>query len=171
MSVETGSVRVVERSRANSSNWNRGLGPGKQLSDEQIERQVFEQWLRAEHKLESEWDETRNCYTEFAAHLAFCAWKASAVHRLSQPITFATYSINLPKEQEQSLLKDLQDIGVIVEPAYCRMAHGSSVAIIATVNTAQAPSTAMNKVLEKYGIKATRCVVRTTRREPISSVS
>lgn len=40
------------------------------------ERTNFEAWLLKVHGLESEWQEMRNCYKEFAAHLAFCAWQA-----------------------------------------------------------------------------------------------
>lgn len=41
-------------------------------------RQAFEQWLLREHLLDATWDDERNCYREFPAHLAFKAWCASA---------------------------------------------------------------------------------------------
>jgi hypothetical protein len=39
------------------------------------ERDTFEKWLHDVHGLESEWQEHRNCYRDFQAHLAFCAWR------------------------------------------------------------------------------------------------
>jgi hypothetical protein len=41
------------------------------------ERAKFEQWLVDVHGLSSEWQENRNCYEQFPAHLAYRAWLAS----------------------------------------------------------------------------------------------
>lgn len=41
------------------------------------QRQDFEAWLRKEHDLDAEWQPERNCYKEFAAHLAYKAWCAA----------------------------------------------------------------------------------------------
>lgn len=40
-------------------------------------REEFEAWLLREHGLESEWQEERNCFKDYPAHLAFKAWQAS----------------------------------------------------------------------------------------------
>jgi hypothetical protein len=40
-------------------------------------REEFIDWLADEHGLESEWQEDRNCFKDFPAHLAFQAWQAS----------------------------------------------------------------------------------------------
>ncbi|HEJ5728158.1 TPA: hypothetical protein SL760_001015, partial [Pseudomonas aeruginosa] len=40
-------------------------------------REEFEAWLLREHGLESEWQDERNCFKDYPAHLAFKAWKAS----------------------------------------------------------------------------------------------
>lgn len=37
----------------------------------------FEAWLMKDHGLDSEWQTERNCYKDFAAHLAFKSWQAS----------------------------------------------------------------------------------------------
>jgi hypothetical protein len=42
------------------------------------ERAEFEKWLQDVHGLSDTWDDKRNCYTRFPAHLAFCAWQAGA---------------------------------------------------------------------------------------------
>lgn len=39
------------------------------------DRASFEKWLMDIHGLEATWNETRNCYDEFPAHLAFKAWQ------------------------------------------------------------------------------------------------
>jgi hypothetical protein len=39
------------------------------------ERAAFERWLHDVHGLSSTWQAERNCYKDFPAHLAFCAWK------------------------------------------------------------------------------------------------
>ena len=38
------------------------------------ERADFERWLEREHLLTATWNDQRNCYDEFPAHLAFKAW-------------------------------------------------------------------------------------------------
>lgn len=40
-------------------------------------REEFEAWLLREHGLESEWQDERNCFKDYPAHLAFKAWQAS----------------------------------------------------------------------------------------------
>ena len=40
------------------------------------ERVAFERWLLKEQGLDDEWDERRNCYKRFPAHLAWKAWQA-----------------------------------------------------------------------------------------------
>ncbi|MFG3928669.1 hypothetical protein ACGEMM_29820 [Pseudomonas aeruginosa] len=40
-------------------------------------REEFEAWLLREHGLESEWQDERNCFKDYPAHLAFKAWLAS----------------------------------------------------------------------------------------------
>lgn len=40
-------------------------------------REEFIDWLADEHGLESEWQEERNCFKDFPAHLAFQSWQAS----------------------------------------------------------------------------------------------
>ncbi len=40
-------------------------------------REEFESWLLREHGLESEWQDERNCFKDYPAHLAFKAWQAS----------------------------------------------------------------------------------------------
>lgn len=46
-------------------------------------RAAFEKWLDETMGLQCEWQEERNCYKEFAAHLAWKAWDASM--RLAAP--------------------------------------------------------------------------------------
>jgi hypothetical protein len=41
------------------------------------DRKEFIDWLADVHGLESEWQEERNCFKDFPAHLAFQAWQAS----------------------------------------------------------------------------------------------
>ena len=58
---------------------------GSELSDllgvmiKRLEREQFEKWLWDEQGLEGTWNETRNCFDEFQAHLAFKAWQARGV--------------------------------------------------------------------------------------------
>src|SRR3712207_7441676 len=40
-------------------------------------RKAFEAWLLSEQWLTATWNDERNCYDEFPAHLAFKAWLAS----------------------------------------------------------------------------------------------
>lgn len=53
--------------------------PGLQRSVRALdpERAAFERWLADVHLLTATWNEQRNCYDEFPAHLAFCAWKSA----------------------------------------------------------------------------------------------
>jgi hypothetical protein len=46
------------------------------LTTEQL-RKEFEAWLREVHWLASEWQEERNCFADYPAHLAFKAWQAA----------------------------------------------------------------------------------------------
>lgn len=50
------------------------------------DRSAFEHWLHDVHGLESVWQEERNCYKDFPAHLAYSAWCASR-ERLPPPAT------------------------------------------------------------------------------------
>ena len=49
------------------------------------ERKAFESWLLDVHLLTATWDEQRNCYDEFPAHLAFNAWQAAKQHAFEAP--------------------------------------------------------------------------------------
>jgi DNA segregation ATPase FtsK/SpoIIIE-like protein len=40
-------------------------------------REEFEAWLLEVHGLDSVWQEERNCFADFPAHLAYQAWQAS----------------------------------------------------------------------------------------------
>lgn len=40
-------------------------------------REEFSKWLMDVYGLESEWQEERNCFKDFTAHLAYQAWQAS----------------------------------------------------------------------------------------------
>ena len=40
-------------------------------------RAAFEAWLLDTHLLTSEWQESRNCFKDYPAHLAFKAWQAA----------------------------------------------------------------------------------------------
>ncbi|HDQ4479372.1 TPA: hypothetical protein ACRMT7_006035 [Pseudomonas aeruginosa] len=53
-------------------------------------RDEFEAWLLREHGLESEWQEGRNCFKDYPAHLAFKAWQASR----------AALRVELPEKME-----------------------------------------------------------------------
>lgn len=44
---------------------------------DEANRFIFEKWLAEVHMLSSEWQPARNCYKDFAAHLAWQAWQAS----------------------------------------------------------------------------------------------
>ncbi|WP_312800016.1 hypothetical protein [Pseudomonas sp.] len=46
------------------------------LATDQL-RKEFEAWLLEVHWLTSEWQEERNCFADYPAHLAFQAWQAS----------------------------------------------------------------------------------------------
>jgi len=43
-----------------------------------VERAAFEKWLMDVHGLDSVWNEERNCFDDFPAHLAFKAWQAAS---------------------------------------------------------------------------------------------
>jgi len=45
--------------------------------NEEKMREEFEEWLLWAHGLEATWQEERNCFKEYPAHLAFRAWLAS----------------------------------------------------------------------------------------------
>ncbi len=51
--------------------------PGNWEADEILrsEQKRFEKWLLDEHGLVATWDQQRNCYAEFPAHLAWKAWR------------------------------------------------------------------------------------------------
>ena len=53
-------------------------------------REEFEAWLLREHGLESEWQDERNCFKDYPAHLAFKAWLASR----------AALRVELPEKME-----------------------------------------------------------------------
>lgn len=42
--------------------------------DIEQQREEFKKWLLEEHMLDSEWNSERNCFKDFAAHLAYKAW-------------------------------------------------------------------------------------------------
>lgn len=46
------------------------------LTTDQL-RKEFEAWLLEVHWLTSEWQEERNCFADYPAHLAFNAWMAA----------------------------------------------------------------------------------------------
>lgn len=46
-----------------------------------LEMEQFEKWLLDEQGLEGTWNDTRNCFDEFPAHLAFKAWQARGALR------------------------------------------------------------------------------------------
>lgn len=57
-------------------------------------REEFEAWLLREHGLESEWQEERNCFKDYPAHLAFKAWQASrAALRVELPPTITAEEV------------------------------------------------------------------------------
>src|SRR4051812_43920571 len=41
------------------------------------QRAAFEAWLLKEHLLTATWNEERNCFDEFPAHLPYQAWQAA----------------------------------------------------------------------------------------------
>ncbi|WBW49166.1 hypothetical protein PB31_134 [Pseudomonas phage vB_PaeM_B31] len=62
-------------------------------------REGFEAWLLREHGLESEWQEGRNCFKDYPAHLAFKAWQASrAALRVELPAK-RSYSMYATKHE------------------------------------------------------------------------
>lgn len=77
-------------------------------------REEFEAWLLREHGLESEWQEERNCFKDYPAHLAFKAWQASrAALRVELPEPYAFH------QEVQTVFRDrvkeaLQQAGIEV---------------------------------------------------------
>lgn len=64
-----------------------------------VNREPFEKWLLEEQGLDALWDEHRNCYEEFPAHLAWKAWQAASAR---------------PEEAGAlALLKKIDDSGVL----------------------------------------------------------
>ncbi|AMD42712.1 MULTISPECIES: hypothetical protein [Pseudomonas] len=58
-------------------------------------REEFEAWLLREHGLESEWQDERNCFKDYSAHLAFKAWQASrAALRVRPPKPYGSSSLD-----------------------------------------------------------------------------
>lgn len=47
------------------------------MSREKIARYNYEKWLFHTHGLKAEWEPERNCYKEFACHLAWKVWQAA----------------------------------------------------------------------------------------------
>lgn len=78
-------------------------------------REEFEAWLLREHGLESEWQDERNCFKDYPAHLAFKAWQASrAALRVELPEPYAFH------QEVQTVFRDrvkeaLQQAGIEVK--------------------------------------------------------
>ena len=51
---------------------------GENMQTRAEQRAAFEAWLLDEQGLTATWDEERNCYEEFPAHLAWRAWLAAS---------------------------------------------------------------------------------------------
>ncbi|HBO4448886.1 TPA: hypothetical protein L4U50_003487 [Pseudomonas aeruginosa] len=62
-------------------------------------REEFEAWLLREHGLESEWQDERNCFKDYPAHLAFKAWQASR----------AALRVELPDDGIEDCQRDWQN--------------------------------------------------------------
>ncbi len=76
-------------------------------------REEFEAWLLREHGLESEWQEERNCFKDYPAHLAFKAWQASrAALRVELPP-----SVTIEEVAEHLGMDDVVDIAHMVNGA------------------------------------------------------
>ncbi|HCF7194742.1 TPA: hypothetical protein NIJ32_002207 [Pseudomonas aeruginosa] len=77
-------------------------------------REEFEAWLLREHGLESEWQDERNCFKDYPAHLAFKVWQASrAALRVELPEPYAFH------QEVQTVFRDrvteaLQQAGIEV---------------------------------------------------------
>ncbi|RQG62786.1 hypothetical protein IPC203_08420 [Pseudomonas aeruginosa] len=82
-------------------------------------REEFEAWLLREHGLESEWQEERNCFKDYPAHLAFKAWQASrAALRVELPFPIivdegAEFALHAYDKDETD--KALQQAGIEVK--------------------------------------------------------
>lgn len=59
----------------------------------------FKQWLLEVHGLESEWQPERNCFKDFPAHLAYCAWISSR-QELEIELPRVTYKQNPDPETD-----------------------------------------------------------------------
>ena len=46
------------------------------------QRAAFEAWLWSVYKLTATWNDRRNCYDEYPAHLAYNAWQAAITQAL-----------------------------------------------------------------------------------------
>ncbi|MGI0560471.1 hypothetical protein ACRCOZ_28980 [Pseudomonas aeruginosa] len=86
-------------------------------------REEFEAWLLREHGLESEWQDERNCFKDYPAHLAFKAWKASrAALRVRLPKPYGSSSLDAYPELAEfnrairECLAALQRAGIEVAP-------------------------------------------------------
>ncbi|KAA5613964.1 hypothetical protein F3H16_27730 [Pseudomonas aeruginosa] len=80
-------------------------------------REEFEAWLLREHGLESEWQDERNCFKDYPAHLAFKAWQASrAALRVELPGAFPSNPGTSEKVMwEDSVIAALQQAGIEVK--------------------------------------------------------
>ncbi|UQS93441.1 hypothetical protein [Pseudomonas phage Kat] len=85
-------------------------------------RDEFEAWLLREHGLESEWQEERNCFKDYPAHLAFKAWQASrAALRVRLPKPYGSSSLDAYPELAEfnrgirECLAALQQAGIEVK--------------------------------------------------------
>lgn len=88
-------------------------------------REEFEAWLLREHGLESEWQDERNCFKDYPAHLAFKAWQASrAALRVELPdkAEFVEYYEDLEggtfnwQRYMVAIQEALQQAGIEVKP-------------------------------------------------------
>lgn len=83
-------------------------------------REEFEAWLLREHGLESEWQEERNCFKDYPAHLAFKAWQASR----------AALRVELPKPHPafeyapRTKFFNITDVEIALQQAGIEVKHG-----------------------------------------------
>lgn len=52
---------------------------GNAMNNDSTTRQDFQKWLLDTHGLESKWNPDRNCFEDYAAHLAYQAWREAAL--------------------------------------------------------------------------------------------
>jgi hypothetical protein len=64
--------------------------------DERLQRQEFELWLDVRHDLASEWQPSRNCFKDFPAHLAWCAWRESRQRAGAVQMSVISFPSRLP---------------------------------------------------------------------------